>query len=68
LEERSFAIDEDQFNDRLTLRFRNPAIAGHEKPAQKPKPTCHAEVVARVGRSEFKGYVTTQVDDSRVTA
>jgi alanyl-tRNA synthetase len=25
-------------------------------------------VVGRVGRSEFKGYVTTQVDDSKVTA
>jgi alanine--tRNA ligase len=70
LEERGFAIDEDQFNDRFDVALQElQQSPGHEKAETKAKANpVYAEVVARVGRSEFKGYVTTQVDDSRVTA
>jgi len=70
LEERGFAIDEDQFNDRFDIALQElQQSAGHEKAETKAKANpVYAEVVGRVGRSEFKGYVTTQVDDSKVTA
>jgi len=70
LEERGFSIDEDQFNDRFDVALQElQQSTGHEKAETKAKANpVYAEVAARVGRSEFKGYVTTQVDDSRVTA
>src|SRR6476646_4156767 len=70
LEERGFAIDEDQFNDRFDVALQElQQGAGHEKTETKAKTNpVYAEVVAHVGRSEFTGYVATQVDESKVTA
>src|SRR4029077_228637 len=70
LEERGFTIDEKQFNDRFDVALQElQKGAGHEKTETKAKTNpVYAEVMARVGRTEFKGYVTTKVDDSKVTA
>jgi alanyl-tRNA synthetase len=68
LEERGFSVDEDQFNESFDTALQElQQSAAPEKTEAKAKTNpVYAEVVGRFARSEFKGYVTTHVDDAKV--
>ena len=70
LEERGFIVDENEFNDRFDAALQElQQSAGQEKAETKAKANpVYAEVAGRVGRSHFKGYATTEVDDAKVVA
>jgi alanyl-tRNA synthetase len=63
-------VDEEKFNASFDAALAELQQAGagekHEGKA-RAKPV-YANVAARVGQSEFKGYETTRVDDARVVA
>ena len=68
LEERGFVVDEKEFNERFDSALQQlQQAAAPEKVESKPKANpVYAEVAEHLGRSQFKGYVTTQVDDAKV--
>ncbi|HEY5404721.1 MAG TPA: alanine--tRNA ligase [Pyrinomonadaceae bacterium] len=70
LEERGFAIEEQQFNSQFDTALQElQSAATPEKAEAKAKANpVYAEVAGKVGRSTFKGYATTQVDESRVVS
>ncbi|HSS21841.1 MAG TPA: alanine--tRNA ligase [Pyrinomonadaceae bacterium] len=68
LEERGFTVEEEQFNELFDHALRELQETGQATKAEsktKGTPT-HGEVAGRVGRSEFKGYEATRVENSRV--
>ncbi len=70
LEERGFVVDEEEFNSAFDASLQElQQTAGPEKGETKAKANpVYANVAARLGRSVFKGYETTKVDDSKVVA
>jgi alanyl-tRNA synthetase len=70
LEERGFAVDEEQFNESFDGALQELQQTGAEGNVEgKAKAnTIHAEVAGRLGRSQFRGYETTRVDDASVVA
>jgi alanyl-tRNA synthetase len=70
LEERGFAIEEDEFNRSFDAALHElQQTAATEKGEAKAKTNpVYASVANRVGRSLFKGYETTMVEDSKVVA
>ncbi|HEU4509952.1 MAG TPA: alanine--tRNA ligase [Pyrinomonadaceae bacterium] len=70
LEERGFAIDEEEFNNSFDAALQElQQTAATEKGEARAKVNpVYATVAARVGRSIFKGYETTRVEDSKVVA
>jgi len=68
LEERGFSVDEDQFNESFDTALQQlQQSAAPEKTEAKAKTNpVYAEVAGRFARSEFKGYVTTYVEDAKV--
>src|ERR1043166_450596 len=58
LEERGFAVDEDQFNHAFdaALQELQHAAAPEKSEGKARTNPAYAEVLARVGRSEFRGY------------
>jgi alanyl-tRNA synthetase len=70
LEERGFPVDENDFNQNFDTALQElQQAAGQEKTEAKAKANpVYAEVVGRVGRSQFKGYVTTTVDDAKIVS
>src|ERR1041385_6114739 len=70
LEERGFAVDEDQFNQRFdsALQELQQATAPEKAEGKARTNPVYADVLTRVGRSEFKGYATTHVEDSNIQA
>lgn len=70
LEERGFTIDEEQFNesfDAALHELQHSDLPGKAETKAKANPI-YAQVAARVGRSQFRGYATTHVDDSKVVS
>ena len=68
LEERGFTVDEDRFNvsfDTALQELQRSAAPEKTEAKAKTNPV-YAEVAGRFGRSEFKGYVTTHVEDAKV--
>lgn len=68
LEERGFAIDEDQFNslfDRSLQELQETTPTAKLEGKTKGV-AVHGDVATRVGRSQFRGYETTRVDDAKV--
>src|SRR6185436_12880031 len=70
LEERGFAIDEDEFNHSFDTALQElQQTAATEKGEGKTKANpVYANVAARVPKSIFKGYETTRVSDAQVVA
>ena len=70
LEERGFAIDEEEFNNSFDAALQElQQTAATEKGEAKAKVNpVYANVAARLGRSIFKGYETTRVDDAKIVA
>jgi len=70
LEERGFAVDEDLFNSNFDValqELQQSAAPGKTEAKAKANPV-YAEVLNSVGRSQFKGYDSTQIEDASVTA
>jgi len=70
LEARGFPIEEDEFTasfDAALQELQQTGVAGKTEGKAKSNPA-HAEIVARSGRSTFKGYETTRLDESKVVA
>ncbi|MEP6570836.1 MAG: alanine--tRNA ligase, partial [Acidobacteriota bacterium] len=70
LEERGFAIGEDQFNksfDTALQELQQTGIVGKVEGKAKAN-TVHADIAGLSGRSQFKGYETTRVADAKVVA
>ena len=71
LEERRFAVDEEQFNESFDTALqdlqRMGAGAGSAEGKAKAN-TIHADIAGRLGRSQFRGYETTLVDNTKVVA
>jgi alanyl-tRNA synthetase len=70
LEERGFAVDEEQFNESFdtALQELQRLGAGGNVEAKAKANTIHAEVAGRLDRSQFRGYETTRVEDAKVVA
>jgi alanyl-tRNA synthetase len=70
LEERGFVIDEEEFNNSFDAALQElQQTVGTEKGEAKAKVNpVYASVAARVGRSVFKGYETTHLQDSKIVA
>ena len=70
LEERGFAIEEDEFNRSFDAALQElQQTAATEKGEAKAKTNpVYADLAGRLGRSVFKGYETTRVEDSKVVA
>ena len=70
LEERGFVIDEEEFNNSFDSALHGlQQTAATEKGEAKAKVNpVYASVAARVGKSIFKGYETTRVEDSNIVA
>jgi len=70
LEEHSFAVDEDRFNESFDTALQRLQRTGEtEKRAGKSKSKAiYAEVAASAGKSKFRGYETTEVDDAKIMA
>ena len=70
LEERGFAIEEDDFNKSFDAALQEMQHAGGgEKGEAKAKANpVYASIAARIGKSRFRGYETTRVDDAKVVA
>ncbi|MEJ7578364.1 MAG: alanine--tRNA ligase [Pyrinomonadaceae bacterium] len=72
LEERSFEIDEDEYNERFDRALKSIQQTGTQdgaatNKASKAKPV-YAEAAARAGRTGFVGYEGTRLDAARVVA
>src|SRR6185369_10100174 len=70
LEERGFAIDEDQFNsafDAALQELQQTATSDKGESKAKANPV-YANLAGRLSRSLFKGYETTNVTDAKVVA
>ncbi len=70
LEERGFTVDEDTYNeefDRALKEIQGTGAKGHAAAAAKANPV-YAQIAARVGASEFRGYDETRTDGARVLA
>src|SRR5215217_5466257 len=70
LEERGFAIDEDQFNsafDAALQELQQTATSDKGKSKEKANPV-YAKLAGRLSRSLFKGYEATHVTDAKVVA
>ncbi|HEY4422724.1 MAG TPA: alanine--tRNA ligase [Pyrinomonadaceae bacterium] len=70
LEERGFAIDEDQFNaafDAALQELQQTATSDKGETKAKANPV-YANLAGRLSRSLFKGYETTNVTDAKVVA
>jgi alanyl-tRNA synthetase len=70
LEERGFAVEEEQFNesfDSALQQLQRMGVAGSIEGKEKAS-TIHAGVAGRLGRSQFRGYETTRVDEAEVVA
>ncbi|HSE33145.1 MAG TPA: alanine--tRNA ligase [Pyrinomonadaceae bacterium] len=70
LEERGFNINEDEFTDAFDRALQELQQAGSVEKGEgraKTNPV-YADVASRIGRSRFRGYETTRVDDARVVA
>ena len=68
LEERGFTIDEEQFNesfDGALQELQRTGTAGKIEGKTKTDPV-YAEVIGRLGQSNFRGYETTRVDNLHV--
>ena len=70
LEERGFAVDEEQFNESFdaALQDLQRMGAGGNVEGKAKANTIHADVAGRLGGSQFRGYETTRVDDASVVA
>jgi alanyl-tRNA synthetase len=70
LEERGFVVEEEQFNSNFdgALQELQHATAPEKAEAKAKANPVYAEVVERAGRSQFRGYVTTRVDEAKVLA
>ncbi|HEV7474047.1 MAG TPA: alanine--tRNA ligase [Pyrinomonadaceae bacterium] len=70
LEERGFTLAEDEFNESFDNALQTlQHSGGSEKTEGKVRTNpVYAGVATRLGRSPFKGYETTRVDDSRIVA
>ena len=70
LEERGFVVDENEFNERFdaALQELQQATAPEKVETKSKANPVYSEVAERLGRSQFKGYVTTGVDDAKVLA
>jgi alanyl-tRNA synthetase len=68
LEEHSFAIDEDRFNESFDAALQQLQQGGEtQKTAAKSKSNpIYADVAARGGKLRFRGYEATQLDDANV--
>jgi alanyl-tRNA synthetase len=68
LEEHSFAVDEDRFNESFDAALQQLQQGGEtEKTAAKSKSNpIYTEVAARAGKPRFRGYETTQLNDAKV--
>jgi len=70
LEERGFAVDEDLFNSNFDValqELQQSAAPGKTEAKAKANPV-YAEILNSIGRSQFKGYDSTQIEDASVTA
>ena len=70
LEERGFPIEEVQFNesfDRALQELQQTAAPEKTESKAKTNPV-YANIAGRLGRSQFRGYETTRVDDATVSA
>jgi alanyl-tRNA synthetase len=70
LEERGFAIEEEEFNssfDAALAELQQTAATEKGETKAKSNPV-YAKLAGRLGRSIFKGYETTRVDDAKVVA
>jgi alanyl-tRNA synthetase len=70
LEERGFAIDEDQFNQSFDTALQElQQTAATEKGETKAKTNpVYASLAGRLAKPIFKGYETTRVADSQIAA
>jgi alanyl-tRNA synthetase len=70
LEERGFAVDEEQFNesfDTALQELQRMGARGNVEAKAKAN-TIHAEVASRLDRSQFRGYETTRIEAAKVVA
>ncbi|HEU4875825.1 MAG TPA: alanine--tRNA ligase [Pyrinomonadaceae bacterium] len=70
LEERGFAINEDEFNSAfdVALQELQQTVAADKGEGKARTNPVYAELAGRFDRSVFKGYETTRVDDAKVVA
>ena len=70
LEERGFAIDENEFNRSFdaALQQLQQTVATEKGEARYRVNPVYANLATRLDRSVFKGYETARVDDSKVVA
>ncbi|HJP93427.1 MAG TPA: alanine--tRNA ligase [Pyrinomonadaceae bacterium] len=70
LEERGFAIEEDQFNSLFdaALQQLQQAVTTEKGEAKARVNPVYANLATRLGRSVFKGYETTSLDDAKIVA
>jgi alanyl-tRNA synthetase len=70
LEERGFAIDEEEFNSRFDAALQDlQHAASPEKTEAKAKANpVYAQLAERLGRSDFHGYATTKIAEAKVTS
>jgi alanyl-tRNA synthetase len=70
LEERGFALEEGQFNESFDAALQELQQTGAtEKVEGKAKTNpAYANVAGRLGRSQFRGYETTRVDDASIVS
>ncbi|HVF42979.1 MAG TPA: alanine--tRNA ligase [Pyrinomonadaceae bacterium] len=70
LEERGFAVEEEEYNaafDRALREIQSTGTKAHAAAGVKSSPV-YAAIAERVGASEFSGYEETRTDGARVTA
>ncbi len=70
LEERGIAIEEEKFNESFDAALQDLQQAGTTgKDERKAKTNpAYANVASRLGRSQFRGYETTRIDNSNIVA
>ncbi|MCA1641642.1 MAG: alanine--tRNA ligase [Acidobacteria bacterium] len=71
LEERGHIIEEDEFNARFDAALKELQQAGDARggaEAAKKTNEVYARVAERGGKSQFKGYETTSVEDSKIVS
>jgi alanyl-tRNA synthetase len=70
LEERGFAIEEDEFNSAFdaALQELQQTVAADKGESKAKTNPVYAELTGRLDRSVFKGYETTRIDDAKVVA
>jgi alanyl-tRNA synthetase len=68
LEERGYVIEEEEFNQSFDAALQElQHVDGHGKPEAKAKANpIYAEIASRLNRSNFRGYLTTAVEDASV--